>query len=304
MTVVRAGLLLLASAAILFVLVRLLEPRLAFFPSRGETTTPRDLGFEYEPLTIETRDGERLRAWLIHPRLSTQHPAPGTLHPAFGTQHPLVVYFHGNGANLSNWAPIVCAIARQGYTVLAFDYRGYGISSGNPTEKGLYRDVDAIVGHVWTQLKPVGPVIYWGRSLGVSMAAYAATRSRADLSGPPRRTDLSGPPRHQPAGLILESGFPNARSLFRAPSPMALLALFSSYRFPAAEFLRAVKVPALVMHGDADNVIPYQQGRALYERIEGPKAFFTIKGGDHNDATPPDEPAYWNAILEFVGRLG
>jgi uncharacterized protein len=296
MTLVRAGLLLLASAAILFVLVRLLEPRLAFFPSRGETTTPRDLGFEYEPLTIETRDGERLRAWLI------PHRQP----------RAFVVYFHGNGANLSNWAPIVCAIARQGYTVLAFDYRGYGVSSGNPTEKGLYRDVDAIVGHVWTQLKPVapstslgpGPVIYWGRSLGVSMAAYAATRSRADLLGPPRRADLSGPPRHQPAGLILESGFPNARSLFRAPSPMALLALFSSYRFPAAEFLRAVKVPALVMHGDADSVIPYRQGRALYERIEGPKAFFTIKGGDHNDATPPDEPAYWNAILEFVGRLG
>ena len=179
--------------------------------------------------------------------------------------------------------------------MLAFDYRGYGVSSGNPTEKGLYRDVDAIVGHVWTQLKPAGPVIYWGRSLGVSMAAYAATRSRADLSGPPR---------HQPAGLILESGFPDARSLFRAPSPMALLALFSTYRFPAAEFLRHVKVPALVMHGDADTVIPYEQGRALYERIEGPKQFFTIGGGDHNDATPPDESAYWNAIREFVGRFG
>ena len=65
------------------------------------------------------------------------------------------------------------------------------------------------------------------------MAAYAATR-------------------HPPAGLILESGFPDARSLFRAPSPMAFLALFSTYRFPAAEFLRSVKVPALVIHGDAD----------------------------------------------------
>jgi fermentation-respiration switch protein FrsA (DUF1100 family) len=103
--------------------------------------------------------------------------------------------------------------------------------------------------------------------------------------------------------LILESGFPDARSLFRAPSPMALLALFSSYRFPAAEFLRTTKVPALVMHGDADSVIPYERGRELYERIEGPKIFFTIKGGDHNDEAPPDESAYWNAIREFVGRL-
>ena len=142
MTLARAAFVLLASAAVLVVLVRLLEPRLAFFPSAGETTTPRDLGLDYEPLTIETRDGERLRAWHI-----TASPADRA---GFGeatktqikarTQAPstpvLVVYFHGNGGNLSNWAPIVAGIARRGYSVLAFDYRGYGVSSGRPTEQG------------------------------------------------------------------------------------------------------------------------------------------------------------------------
>ena len=276
MTLARAAFVLLASAAVLVVLVRLLEPRLAFFPSAGETTTPRDLGLDYEPLTIETGDGERLRAWHIHSPLSTQHQAPGT-------QHSLVVYFHGNGGNLSNWAPIVAGIARRGCSVLAFDYRGYGVSSGRPTEQGLYRDVDAIVDHVWAKASPPPTVIYWGRSLGVSMAAYAATR-------------------RPPAGLILESGFPDARSLFRAPSPMAFLALFSTYRFPAAEFLRSVKVPALVVHGDADSIVPYDRGRALYERIEGPKQFFTVQGGDHNDAAPPDEALYWQTIGMFIER--
>jgi uncharacterized protein len=270
-TIARTALTLIAAVAVLVVLVRLLEPRLAFFPFRGETTTPRDIGGDYEALTIETSDGERLRAWHIH--------SPPSI------QHPFVVYFHGNGGNLSNWAPIVSAIARQGYSVLAFDYRGYGVSSGRPTEKGLYRDVDAVVDHVWTRMKPSAPVIYWGRSLGVSMAAYAATK-------------------HAPAGLILEAGFPDARSLFRAPSPMAFLALFSTYRFPAAEYLRGSKVPALVMHGDADTVIPYEQGRALYERIGGPKQFFSVRGGDHNDATPPNEASYWQAIGAFVERAG
>jgi fermentation-respiration switch protein FrsA (DUF1100 family) len=284
-TIARTALTLIAAVAVLVVLVRLLEPRLAFFPFRGETTTPRDIGVDFESLTIETSDGERLRAWHILSTLSTQHPSQSTQHPAPGTLHPLVVYFHGNGGNLSNWAPIVSAIARQGYSVLAFDYRGYGVSSGRPTEKGLYRDVDAVVDHVWTRMKPsAAPMIYWGRSLGVSMAAYAATK-------------------HAPAGLILEAGFPDARSLFRPPSPMAFLALFSTYRFPAAEYLRAVKVPTLVMHGDADSVIPYGRGRELYERIDGPKAFFTIKGGDHNDTMPQDEGGYWRAIREFVDRL-
>jgi alpha-beta hydrolase superfamily lysophospholipase len=278
MTLARATLFLLASAALVAIVVRLLEPRLAFFPFAGETTTPRDSGIAYEPLTIEAADGERLRAWLIP---GTRHQAPGIGHSAPGTRHPFVVYFHGNGANLSNWTPILTGIARQGYSVLAFDYRGYGVSSGRPTEKGLYRDVDAIVDYIWTRIKPPGPVIYWGRSLGVSMAAYAATK-------------------HVPAGLILESGFPDARSLFRAPSPMALLALFSTYRFPAARFLHGSQVPVLVMHGDADTVIPYEQGRALYERIRGPKQFFTMRGADHHDATPPDEPLYWQTIRAFI----
>jgi uncharacterized protein len=283
MTLVRAALLLAASVALLAVLVRVLEPRLAFFPSAGETTTPREHGVDYEPLTIETADGERLRAWLI---ARTQHPpSPGSESSrASARQAPaLIVYFHGNGANLSNWTPIVVGIVRQGYSVLAFDYRGYGVSSGRPTEKGLYRDVDAILDHVRTKMKPSGPVIYWGRSLGVSMAAYAATK-------------------HAPDGLILESGFPDARSLFRAPSPMALLALFSTYRFPAARFLRGSQVPVLVMHGDADTVIPYEQGRALFARIGGPKQFFTISGADHNDAAAPDERAYWSAIRDFVDQ--
>ena len=202
MTLVRAVFALLAAAALLLLLVRFLEPRFAFFPLRGETSTPESCGLAFEARTIETHDGEHLRAWLI------PHREP----------RAIVVYFHGNGGHLSMWAPIVCAIARRGYTVLAFDYRGYGVSSGRPTERGLYRDVDAIVEHVSECVGPAArpprpparcqpPVIYWGRSLGVSMAAYAATR-------------------HAPAGVILESGFPEARSLFRASPPMAFLALF------------------------------------------------------------------------------
>ena len=145
--------------AVVALLVRVFEPRFAFFPATGETVTPREFGVEYEAFAVTARDGKRLQAWAL------RHPAP----------RALVVYFHGNGGNLSVWAPILAGIARQGFSVLAFDYRGYGRSTGRPTEAGLYRDVDAVVEHFWGNSRPAVPVVYWGWSLGVAMAAYAAT---------------------------------------------------------------------------------------------------------------------------------
>jgi fermentation-respiration switch protein FrsA (DUF1100 family) len=84
---------------------------------------------------------------------------------------------------------------------------------------------------------------------------------------------------------------------------MAVLALFSSLRFPAAEFMQHVRAPVLMMHGDQDSVIPFSQGQALFAKVPGPKRFFTIRGGDHNDAAPPDPRAYWDAVAEFVAGL-
>jgi hypothetical protein len=195
-----------------------------------------------------------------------------------------VVYFHGNGGNLSVWAPILAAIAQQGFSVLAVDYRGYGVSTGRPSERGLYRDVDAVITRFSSATERREPVVYWGRSLGVVMAAYAATIQAPDA-------------------LILEAGFPDARSVLRSSPLLAVLGLFSSYRFPCADFLQRVRTPALVMHGDDDRVIPIALGRALFEGISGPKTFVTIHDGDHNDAVPPDPRAYWQAVDDFIGGV-
>ena len=268
---IKAALALIVLIVIITLLVRMVESRFAFFPLAGETVTPGQFGVQHDALSIETEDGEKLRAWAMG------HPAP----------RAHIVYFHGNGGNLSIWAPILAEIARQRYSVTAFDYRGYGSSTGHPTERGLYRDVDAVLERFWSGSPPKTPVVYWGRSLGATMAAYAAT-VRA------------------PNGLILESAFPDVRTLVRSSPPMALLALFSTYRFPAAAFLQRGKapgVPVLVMHGDEDRVVPIGQGQALFEQIPGPKRFFTIRGGDHNDAAPRDARAYWEAVDGFIGGL-
>jgi len=185
------------------------------------------------------------------------------------------------------WAPIVIGMAAHDCAVLAVDYRGYGLSTGRPTERGLYRDTAATVERFW-QADPSTnvPMVYWGRSLGVAMASYAATLRRPD-------------------GLILESGFLNVRSLVRGRALLAVLAKLSSYRFPADEFLRRLgtSVPTLVLHGDADRVVPIGQGRALFEAIAGRKQFVSIRGGDHNDATPADPGIYWGAVSDFLEEL-
>lgn len=255
----------------LAVLVRWLEPRLAFFPFSGETETPRDFAVPFDAITVDTADGERLRAWRMTP------PAPQAARAR-------IVYFHGNGGNLSNWSPILAAIVRRGYAVFAIDYRGYGLSTGRPTEQGLYRDVDASLKVAWPEIQATTPTVYWGRSLGGAMAAYAATVRKPD-------------------GVIVEAGFPSARSAIRSSPVLALLSLFASYRFPAAEFLARANVPVLMLHGDRDSIIPFALGRELYEQIPEPKTFVAISGGDHNDAAAPDPAAYWAAIDRFVATL-
>jgi fermentation-respiration switch protein FrsA (DUF1100 family) len=252
----------------LLVFVRWLEPRFAFFPSRGESTTPADLGVPFSAATVTTRDGQRLHGWLLRAAAA----------------RALVVYFHGNGGNLSIWAPILCEIARRGYDVLAFDYRGYGLSTGRPTEQGLYRDADAVLDYVATVRRDSQPAIYWGRSIGTAVAAYAATA-------------------RPPSGMILEAGFPHARAIIRSSPLLAFLALFGTYRFPTAAFLDRVETAVLVIHGDRDRVVPLDLGRALFADLKVPKTFLMVPGGDHNDLRPPDEGSYWDSVDRWIATL-
>jgi hypothetical protein len=250
-------------------LVRRFEPRFAFFPFAGESRTPESFGMPYTALTIETSDGERLRAWhLRRPDAVAQ-----------------VVYFHGNGGNLAVWSDVLVGVARHGYDVVAIDYRGFGLSTGAPTEQGLYRDVDATLAYVDAHLRRSDvPLIYWGRSIGTAMAGYAASKRAPDA-------------------VILEAGFPSAGAIFERNPVMRVLTLFATYRFPTAEWMSTVSAPTLVLHGNQDSVIPFVLGQRLYESLPGPKQFVTVEGGNHNDPAPPDAAAYWGAVQRFVQSL-
>lgn len=251
------------------IFVMFLEPRMAFFPTHGLDVTPRQLGIPFEEIEVRTADGETLQAWWL--------PNPRPLAE--------VVYWHGNGGNLSVWLEILAGIRGHGFSVLALDYRGYGQSTGTPSERGLYRDADALIRRFRAGLhRPDAVVVYWGRSLGTAVAAYATTVD-------------------EPDGLILEAGFPDARSVLRRDPLLTFLALFSSYRFPTGQFLRDFDRPTLVIHAELDDVVPPELGRELFAGLKATKEYVAVAGAGHNDVLGAEQEEYWKAIRGFVERI-
>jgi fermentation-respiration switch protein FrsA (DUF1100 family) len=251
-------------------LVWWLEPRMAFYPIRGVQETPALAQLAFSDVRIPTADGETLHAWWL------EHPSP----------RAQVIFWHGNGGNLSLWLDVIVELRRRGFSVLAVDYRGYGASSGKPSERGLYRDADASMQLFNNTLrKPGAPVIQWGRSIGSAVAAYAASKVVPDA-------------------LVLESPFPDARSILRGNPVMWILSWFSSYRFAVSRYLHDYNGPLLVVHGDADSIIPYSAGRRVFDRAQSPrKVFLTVPRADHNDLHVVNPTLYWRGVDEFIATL-
>ncbi len=267
---VRSALILvLLTCATLWVVVRWLQPKMAFFPSTGVQRTPASAGISFDNLEITTSDGVRLHGWWM------EHAAP----------RATVIYWHGNGGNLSLWLDVLADIHRCGFSVLAVDYRGYGTSAGAPTERGIYLDAQAVMAYYRQHLRrPDVPTLYWGRSLGCAAASHAAKEVPPDA-------------------VILESPFPDVRSLFAGNLVMTGLGVFASYRFPTAEHLQGYSGPLLVLHGDADSIIPFRAGRQVFDSAPtGRKTFVVLEGADHNDVHA-GHPAYWPAVDQFLNDL-
>ena len=248
--------------------IQWMQPRMAFVPTTGIQRTPQALGVPHSEVRLTTSDGVALHGWWM------PHQAP----------RGQVVYWHGNGGNLSLWLDIFADIHRRGFSVFAVDYRGYGGSSGRPTEKGIYRDADAAMAHYASQYERDDvPTIVWGRSLGSVVAAYAAAE-------------------RAPNALILESAFPDARSIFATNPLLYTLSYLSTYRFSTAGYVARYSGPLLVVHGDADSLIPFAGGRQVFERAPSAmKRFVSLTGADHNEmyARRPD---YWPAIDRFLAE--
>src|SRR5260370_34240102 len=225
-------------------------------------TPPAAAGLpEAEEVFLQTADGEKVIAWHVPPR----------------GDKPLVLYFHGNGGALSWRADRFRALIADGTGLVALSYRGYGGSSGSPSEAGLIRDGEAVYEFAAARYQ-TARLALWGESLGTGVAvALAAT--------------------HPVAAIILDAPFTSAAAVGAAHYPFLPVRWLIKDPFYSDRRILDVHAPVLVLQGARDDVVPTALGEQLFALIPGPKQFLRFPDAGHNDL---DRYGAVQAVPEFL----
>ena len=260
-------------------LLESLEWRFIFFPTSTISLTPSDLGADYEDIYFPTADGETLNGWFV--------PAPSRRKE---TQNRTALWFHGNGGNLSHRTPEVVALnQRLNLNVFIFDYRGYGRSTGSPTEEGVYSDSRAAISYLQSRKDlDSDHIVFLGRSLGAAVAV--------ELAGSLPRED-------KPEALILISPFTNTKDMASVHNRLNPFRFIVPNRFDSLERIPHVRQPLLIVHSEHDEIVPLSQGQRLYEAAGEPKSFHLWRGAGHNDDLSLGHEELWASLEEFVAAL-
>jgi fermentation-respiration switch protein FrsA (DUF1100 family) len=235
----------------LVALIYFKQSSLVFLPEmdRDYRASPATIGLPFKPLKLGTTDGETLDGWFV---------------PAQDETRGLVIFFHGNAGNIAHRLDYLRMFHELGLATLIVDYRGYGLSSGSPTEQGTYRDAEAIWRHARDVLRfPADRIVLFGESLGGGVAAQLAAN-------------------HRPAALVLASTFTSVPDLGADLYPLLPIRLLAHIRYETLKKLALISCPVMVIHSRNDEIIPFTHGRRLFEAALPPKKFLEVDGG-HNE---------------------
>jgi fermentation-respiration switch protein FrsA (DUF1100 family) len=261
----------LASYLGLLVLMYFRQAKLIYYPSRALTSTPATAALEYEEVSVRTSDGESIHGWFVPAEASTV----------------TVLFCHGNAGNIWDRIDVIWMIHDMGFNVCIFDYRGYGRSTGTPTEAGTYLDAEAVWAYLAeTRGLAAGKLVVWGESLGGGVASWLAERKR-------------------PGALILESTFTTLPDMAARVYPFLPVRWLCRYRYPTVSRLPSISCPVMIAHSPDDEMIPFSMAQKLYLAAREPKQLFTLKGS-HNtsreESGKPFEDAVKAFIAEHLGR--
>jgi len=237
--------------AVLFMLLRWFEHKQTYHPTRAFEAHPEALGRAWENVTFTTADGVVLHAWFF----------PGDTNSAHARF--AVLLCHGNGGNISHRLGLYDALLASGVSVLAFDYRGYGRSTGRPGEAGTYLDAQAA--HAWLRAKgfPATHIIAYGESLGGGIASELAVRESV-------------------GALVLHSTFTSVPDLGAELFPILPVRLVGSIRYDTHSKLPHIRVPVLILHSRGDTLIRFHHAERNFAAANDPKWLHELHG-DHND---------------------
>lgn len=272
-SVVRVLLILAGALLVIGLLVRqmsFIDQQMIYFPDGELIATPADVGLEYEEVNLTASDGVQLHGWFV--------PGEGRL---------TFLWFHGNAGNISHRVDNIMMLnSALGANIMIIDYRGYGRSQGSPSEKGLYLDAEAAFEYLVSErgVDSETELVLFGRSLGAAVAVEMAVR-------------------HQARALILESGFTSVKDMahraFPFLPPNVLLTMVEA-RFNTISKIGNVDYPVMVLHGDQDEIVPFELGLELVEAASDPKLFYRIQGAGHNDTYDVGGEPYFEALREFI----
>jgi fermentation-respiration switch protein FrsA (DUF1100 family) len=260
-----------------------------YYPDPHWYLTPADLGLEAEEVRIVPEPGIELHAWFFPHQRPFDGPQGRPREGLDAGPIATLLFCHGNAGNVSHRLENVHYLVQMGFQVLLFDYRGYGHSTGEPSEEGLYLDAAAAWAYLVQRGDTVGaPQIIFGRSLGGAVAVELATR-----------VATSG--LDSPDGLVIESTFTSIRTLARHmfASPLPELPV----KYNSLGKIDRIGTPLLAIHGERDELIPYADGLALFEAAPEPKAWYPIRGAGHNDTYVIGGEAYFGRLAAFAAEL-
>lgn len=241
------------------------QPGMVFYPLAELSSTPKDWGLEYEDVELTTSDKVQLHGWYLPVTKSKQ----------------VILFFHGNGGNISHRGDSLEIFHSLGLNVLIIDYRGYGKSEGVMSEQGFYLDAMA----AWQYLvnkRGYQPqeIILFGRSLGGAVATQLATQV-------------------DEKALIIESTFSSVKDMASMLMPLASKLIFLRYSFNTEKIINQVASPILLMHSKDDDIVPYELGEKVFAAAKSPKYFFELHGS-HNDGFMQNVVEYKQAIKWFL----
>ena len=240
-----------------------------FFAADSMIFLPPAASYEHDPktdstaVTLQSSDGNAIAARHLN--------SPNSRYT--------LLFSHGNASDIGTVMPILEPLHESGLSVFAYDYPGYGHSTGKPSEKGAYKAIDTAYAYLTEELG-ITPqsIIVFGQSVGGGPSTYLAEK--------------------QPVGgLILEKTF---SSILDVVSPYRVLPFD---KFPNIRRIAHINCPLLLIHGTSDNTIPFSHSEALLAAAKAPKQLVTIPGADHNDILMVDAKAYFEAIAQFVANL-